>query len=132
MQIIISNNILTDRKSHCQELSELLNERGIDNAILMGDLSAKESQSTVERLNQGRIKVLVATGQLIGEGFDCKNLSNLFLATPIKFSGRLLQYLGRVLRPALGKDRARIFDYIDARVPVLKYSARAREAVYHE
>jgi superfamily II DNA or RNA helicase len=52
------------------------------------------------------VKVLVATGQLIGEGFDCKALSTLFLATPIRFDGRVIQYLGRVLRPATGKEKA--------------------------
>lgn len=80
-------------------------------------------------LNGGKVKVLVATGQLIGEGFDCRELSTLFLATPIKFNGRLLQYLGRVLRPALGKDRARVYDYLDP-VGVLENAARARQRVY--
>ena len=60
----------------------------------------------------GGVKVLVATGQLIGEGFDCRELSTLFLATPIRFNGRLLQYLGRILRPAPGKDKARVYDYV--------------------
>lgn len=73
--------------------------------------------------------MLVASGQLIGEGFDAKELSTLFLATPIKFSGRLLQYLGRVLRPAPGKDKARVFDYLDP-VGVLENAARARRRVY--
>ena len=50
---------------------------------------------------------------LIGEGFDCKSLSTLFIATPIKFSGRVLQYLGRVLRPAPGKNKAVVYDYVD-------------------
>jgi superfamily II DNA or RNA helicase len=75
------------------------------------------------------VKVLVATGQLIGEGFDCRELSTLFLATPIRFNGRLLQYLGRVLRPAPGKDRARVYDYLDP-VGVLKNASRARARVY--
>ena len=85
----------------------------------------------MEALNGGRVKVLVATGQLIGEGFDCRELSTLFLATPIKFNGRLLQYLGRVLRPAPGKDKARVFDYVDP-VGVLENAARARQRVYGE
>jgi superfamily II DNA or RNA helicase len=84
----------------------------------------------VEDLNSGRVKVLCATGQLIGEGFDCKELSTLFLATPIKFDGRVLQYLGRVLRPAPGKQRAKVFDYVDSNVGVLKASATARRRVY--
>jgi superfamily II DNA or RNA helicase len=83
----------------------------------------------VESLNAGRVKVLCATGQLLGEGFDCKQLTTLFLATPIRFSGRLLQYLGRVLRPAPGKDKAKVFDYVDP-VGVLENAARQRHRVY--
>jgi hypothetical protein len=77
----------------------------------------------------GRVQVLVATGQLIGEGFDCQALFTLFLATPIRFDGRLLQYLGRVLRPAPGKDKARVYDYLDP-VGVLEAAAKARARVY--
>jgi len=74
---------------------------------------------------------LIATGQLIGEGFDCKDLSTLFLATPIRFSGRVVQYLGRILRPAPGKEKARLFDYVDINVDTLKNAARARQKVYN-
>ena len=68
--------------------------------------------------------------QLIGEGFDCKDLTTLFLSTPVRFSGRVVQYLGRILRPAPGKDRARVFDYVDVHVPPLIKAARARKKVY--
>jgi superfamily II DNA or RNA helicase len=74
--------------------------------------------------------VLIATGQLIGEGFDCPNLSTLFLSTPVRFSGRVLQYLGRVLRPAPGKQKARVFDYVDVQVETLVKAAQARQRVY--
>jgi superfamily II DNA or RNA helicase len=67
---------------------------------------------------------------LIGEGFDCKSLSTLFLATPVRFSGRVLQYLGRVLRPAPGKEKARVYDYVDINVDVLRSAAQARQNVY--
>jgi superfamily II DNA or RNA helicase len=76
------------------------------------------------------VKVLIATGQLIGEGFDCRDLTTLFLATPISFSGRVLQYLGRVLRPAPGKKVARVFDYVDIHVDTLKKAAIARQKIY--
>lgn len=97
--------------------------------MLTGALCAKKRKSIVERLNAGGIPVVVATGALIGEGFDAKILSSLFLATPIRFDGRLIQYLGRVLRPAPGKSRARVYDYIDP-VGVLRSAARARRRVY--
>jgi superfamily II DNA or RNA helicase len=74
--------------------------------------------------------VLIATGQLMGEGFDCRDLTTLFLTTPIRFKGRVLQYLGRVLRPAPEKKAARVFDYVDIHVEPLKTAARERLGVY--
>jgi len=122
--------VLSDRKSHCQALAAMLAERGVAAAVLTGDLSARRRQEVVDAVQSGEVQVLLATGQLIGEGFDCPGLSALFLATPIRFSGRVVQYLGRVLRPAPGKDRARIYDYQDVHVGVLLNAARARAWVY--
>jgi superfamily II DNA or RNA helicase len=122
--------VLSDRKSHCEAISSMLSDAGVTADVLTGDTRDREREAIVSRLNTGGVKVLVATGQLIGEGFDCKCLSTLFLATPIKFSGRLIQYLGRVLRPAPGKNKARIYDFVDENVGVLRASARQRQRVY--
>lgn len=119
--------VLSDRKAHCATIQGLLKRKGIKAALLTGGVADKDRKDTVEALNKGKIKVVCATGQLIGEGFDCKGLSTLFLATPIKFDGRLLQYVGRVMRPAPGKDKAKLYDYVDENIPVLVASARARE-----
>lgn len=124
--------VLSDRKAHCETLQALLFKLGIRAHLLIGDLGDEERKQTVEDLNAGRVNVLVATGQLIGEGFDCKELSTLFMTTPIRFDGRVLQYLGRILRPAPGKTKARVFDYVDTRVNVLKASAKARQRVFEK
>lgn len=123
--------VLSDRKAHCENLQALLRFRfKVESELLTGDLPIEERQEVVGRLNAGRARVVIATGQLIGEGFDCPNLSTLFMATPVRFSGRLLQYLGRVLRPAPGKEKARVFDYIDVHVETLVKAANARQRVY--
>ena len=123
--------VLTDRKKHCETIKALLKYRyKISSELLTGDVSDGERKDILDRLNSGKIKVLVATGQLIGEGFDCKNLSTLFIVTPIRFSGRVLQYLGRVLRPAPGKNKALVYDYVDVKVNILKAAAASRQKVY--
>jgi superfamily II DNA or RNA helicase len=125
--------ILSDRKAHCENLRALLKYRfKIDAELLTGDLTMDERRNVIERLNQDEANVVIATGQLVGEGFDCPNLSTLFLATPIRFSGRVIQYLGRVLRPAPGKTIARVFDYVDVHVETLTKAAMARRKVYRQ
>lgn len=125
--------VLTDRKKHADTLHLLLRyKHNLSTAVLTGALTTRQRQEVLDLINKNMVKVLIATGQLIGEGFDCKDLSTLFLATPIRFSGRVLQYLGRVLRPAPGKKRARVYDYIDIHVEVLCAAARARRKIYGE
>jgi superfamily II DNA or RNA helicase len=126
--------ILSDRKSHCQIIHDtLLKENGIKSKVLTGSTSPKERERVIDGLHQGQCKYLIATGQLIGEGFDLPGISSIFLITPVKFSGRLIQYVGRALRPAPGKDRAMIFDFVDVLNPVFEASAKSRLYTYrHE
>jgi superfamily II DNA or RNA helicase len=121
---------LTDRKAHCETLSGLLKGHGIDAPVLTGDTAKREREEIVERLNRGGIRVLISTTQLLSEGFDAKCLSTLFLCTPIKWQGRLTQCVGRILRPAPGKDSATVYDYLDVNVGVLQAAARSRARVY--
>ncbi|MCW7753835.1 DEAD/DEAH box helicase [Desulfobotulus sp. H1] len=125
--------VLSDRRQHCEILHGMLRYgHKIQAALLTGSLKNSERKKVTEALEAGEVKVLVATGQLIGEGFDCRDLSTLFLATPIRFSGRLLQYLGRILRPSGNQKKARVFDYVDVHVDVLATMARHRLHAYGE
>jgi superfamily II DNA or RNA helicase len=72
----------------------------------------------------------VATGSYIGEGFDCPVLDTLFLAAPIAFKGRLVQYAGRILRPYPGKSTAEVHDYHDVSTGVLASSLAKRAPGY--
>ncbi len=120
--------VVSDRVEHCRELTRLLKKAGIDAGVLTGRLPADERRRIIDALHDGAIGVVIATLQLIGEGFDCPGLDTLFLTTPIKFTGRLQQVVGRILRPAPGKT-ATVHDYVDP-VPVLRRSALARRRFF--
>jgi superfamily II DNA or RNA helicase len=123
--------LLSDRKKHCETLQAVLKHKHhVEAHVITGDLNAAQRQEILQRLRQGEVRVLIATGQLIGEGFDHPGLSTLFLATPVRFSGRVIQYLGRVLRPVEGIERARVYDYVDIHVPALVTAANARQRAY--
>lgn len=120
--------VVSDRVSHCRFFAEKLSQKGVRVELLHGQLNPEARHEIVEAVQAGAVEVLVATLQLISEGFDCPGLSTLFLTTPISFEGRLLQVIGRIMRPAANKQ-ARVFDYVDENVPTLVRSARARSVV---
>jgi superfamily II DNA or RNA helicase len=125
------NLILSDRREHCEALADVFRKHGIQAAVLTGQTPAKERVQIVEDMQSGKCHYLAATGQLIGEGFDLPEITTLALATPVKFSGRLVQYAGRALRPAPGKEKAVILDFVD-RHGVFQASAKSRLAEYSQ
>ena len=123
--------IISDRKDHCNELFYLIESQGIEVRLLTGDVPMAERKLIIEELSKGSVSAIVATSQLIGEGFDMKSLSSLFLGTPVKFTGRIKQYVGRILRVDKGKDEAIIHDFVD-KPGVLQASFKWRLKAYQE
>ena len=64
-------------------------------------------------------RVLLATGKLVGEGFDHPPLDTLVLAMPVSWQGTLQQYAGRLHREHAGKTDVRIIDFVDTGHPAL-------------
>jgi superfamily II DNA or RNA helicase len=121
--------VVSDRVAHCEALQRKLELQGVASVLLTGRVPAEQRARIVEKVREGTIRVLISTLQLIGEGFDCPGLNTLVLSTPIKFEGRLLQVVGRIMRPSASKQ-ARVIDYLDLHVPVLRRSAAARLEVF--
>ncbi|MEI6259603.1 MAG: DEAD/DEAH box helicase [Deltaproteobacteria bacterium] len=124
--------ILSDRKSHCEALQVALSTKGVKSDILTGDVSKKNRIELTGRLSDGRCKVLIGTSQLLSEGFDCPSISSILLSTPMKWQGRVIQSIGRALRPAVGKDHARIIDFNDTHVGVLAAGAKSRARTFSQ
>ena len=121
--------LVSDRTAQLEALTEALECKGKQIAVLTGKTPAKRREAIVEALDRGEIRILASTTSLIGEGFDCPGLSTLFLCTPIKFKGRLVQVVGRILRPKNGK-RPRLYDYQDVHEGVLQCSSEGRQREY--
>ena len=125
--------VLAQRTSHVDHLAGVLADRGHDPIVLKGGMGAKQRVAANSRLvasDDGPPLLVVATGHFVGEGFDCPALDTLFLAGPVSFKGRLVQYVGRVLRAHPGKRTAEVHDYLDVQVPVLAAALAKRAPGY--
>ena len=125
--------VLAQRTGHVDHLAASLTARGFYPVVLKGGMGAKQRAAANERLtptDEGPPLLVIATGHFVGEGFDCPALDTLFLAGPVSFKGRLVQYAGRVLRPHPGKQTAEVHDYHDVEVPVLAAALAKRAPGY--
>jgi superfamily II DNA or RNA helicase len=125
--------VLTQWTSHLDALVEALREKGYDPVVLHGGMGAKARAAANQRLHpepDGPPLLVTATGPYAGEGFDCPILDTVFLTAPIAFKGRLVQYVGRILRPHPGKTIAEVHDYHDTATGVLAASLTKRAPGY--
>jgi superfamily II DNA or RNA helicase len=114
--------LLTERTEHLEEFAGRLKGFARNVVVLKGGMGKKQLKAVAEQLAtipEDEERVLVATGRYIGEGFDDARLDTLFLAMPISWRGTLQQYAGRLHRLHDNKKVVRIYDYVDAGVPML-------------
>jgi superfamily II DNA or RNA helicase len=75
-------------------------------------------------------RILLATGKLIGEGFDHPPLDTMVLAMPVSWKGTLQQYAGRLHRAHASKSDVRIIDFVDTGHPALRRMWDKRQRGY--
>ena len=114
--------VLTQRTDHIEAIVDGLGALGDTALVLKGGLGKKARAAVADAITSQPADagiVLVATGSYLGEGFDWPELDTLYLAFPLAFKGRVVQYVGRLLRSHEGKYHVELHDYVDCRVPVL-------------
>ena len=117
--------VLTERKEHIEILNLYL--RGETEIITVsGDDSARSRKIKFDQIKAGNFQVLLATGQLLGEGFDVHGVDTIVLAFPFSFEGKLVQYIGRLR----GEGIKQIIDFHDEKIEFLNHQFKKRKKFY--
>lgn len=132
--------VLSDRKAHLDQLAAAFARLQGENGATIFHLSSsdgikrrREIRSEIEACGTTQKPyVLFATASLIGEGFDLPQLDTLFLAMPLSFKGRLVQYAGRLHREHATKREIQIYDYLDDNHPITLAMFRRRAVAYRQ
>lgn len=114
--------VLTERIDHLHQILAALETRLSTIFVLHGRMSKKQRAALIAQLNAlppDAPRILLATGKLIGEGFDHPPLDTLVLTMPISWKGTLQQYAGRLHRAHEAKTGVRIIDFVDIDHPAL-------------
>ncbi len=114
--------VLTERTEHLHAIQTALDGKVSSLFVLHGRISKKQRATLIAQLNTlppDAARVLLATGKLVGEGFDHPPLDTLVLAMPVSWTGTLQQYAGRLHREHATKTDVRIIDFVDTGQPAL-------------
>lgn len=125
--------MLTERTDHLANIQDRLAGRVTNLFVLHGRLSKKQRSALMlelAALPPEAPRVLLATGKLVGEGFDHPALDTLVLAMPVSWKGTLQQYAGRLHREHADKADVRIIDFVDTGHPALLRMWNKRQAGY--
>lgn len=130
--------VLTERVEHLGLLGEILADLPAPVFTLESSMSAKTRRAVLDEIDalteteDDSPLVLLATGSLVGEGFDCPILDALVISLPISWEARLEQYVGRLLRRAPGKTDALVIDIVDDDFPIFRNMWKKRKAGYEK
>lgn len=125
--------VLTERTEHLAALEQALAGQIENLFALHGRMARKQRAALFEALEAlpgDAPRVLLATGRLVGEGFDHPPLDTLMLAMPISWKGTLQQYAGRLHREHASKSEVLIYDYVDTGNVVLERMWDKRQRGY--
>lgn len=96
--------------AHSQHIVAEFIRHGVKAAHLDYHHDDDERAEILDAFARGEITVL-SNSALLAEGWDCPSTEVMILARPTKSLIRYVQMVGRVLRPARGKERALLLDH---------------------
>ncbi|MBM4386860.1 MAG: DEAD/DEAH box helicase, partial [Deltaproteobacteria bacterium] len=123
--------VLSERIDHCALLSTLLAKKGVASVLMTGKTAKEEREKLLEDFRGAEKGILISTTSLIGEGFDLPDLDTIYLTVPNGSPQKTTQILGRIMRPSSAEKDARIFDFADELIPVLKNQFLKRAKIYN-
>ncbi|MFT5532471.1 MAG: superfamily II DNA or RNA helicase [Burkholderiaceae bacterium] len=98
--------------------------------MLHGRMKSKERQAIIKiltELPENAPHILLASAQLVGEGFNHVPLDTLILTLPISWSGTLQRYAGRLHCDHANKSDILIYDYVELDHPQLYRMGEKRQ-----
>lgn len=125
--------LLTKRTEHLDLLHAQLAHVEFPCFMLHGRMKTKERQAIIKALAElphDAPHILLASAQLVGEGFDHAPLDTLILTLPISWTGTLQQYAGRLHRDHADKSDILIYDYVEQDHPQLYRMWEKRQRGY--
>ena len=81
--------ILSDRREHLKILKESFDKLGFSNGFYLGGMKQKDLKISEDK------DIMLGTFSMASEGFDCKTLNTIILASP---KSNIEQAVGRILR----------------------------------
>ncbi len=118
--------VLSERKEHLEVLNMYL-KGSCETILVTGDDSPVSRKIKFAQIASGHYQVILATGQLVGEGMDVPDIQTIILAFPIAFEGKLTQYIGRIR----GMQKT-VYDYHDVKTPFLDRQFKKRKRFYQK
>lgn len=120
--------ILVKEIAHGEKLKELL-----PNASFINGLEKDVVRNRMlDDFRSGKLKCLIGTNGVIGEGVDLPIADVLIMGASGKSQIQTVQNVGRVLRPYPGKTKALVYDFTDLGCKWLAEHARLRMLTYEE
>lgn len=92
--------LLSDRVYFLKRVKETLGEHC---ELITGEVPLPEREKKIERVQSGKVDILLGTQSIFSEGISVNPLSCLILATPVSNTPLLTQLVGRVIREYPGK-----------------------------
>ncbi|NTF17197.1 DEAD/DEAH box helicase family protein [Agrobacterium rubi] len=117
--------VLTTRRDHLDNLYERFKPHVKNVVVLKGAMKASERKLAEDLMTKpgDEERLILATGQFLGEGFDDARLDALFMTMPTIWEGTLEQYSGRLQRDYVGKSSVEVIDYVDEEEALSKKAA---------
>lgn len=127
--------VLSRYVDHSQKLYDRLQGAAAHIFLLSGANSKREHKQILMQMSEvkpNESMILVATGGLVGEGFDFPRLDTLIMATPVAWKSVVEQYAGRLNRDYEGKQEVIIYDYVDSHISMFDRMYYKRLRAYRQ